>query len=269
LRYRYTVFAALIAVAVFGVVSRLSLPIQLFPDSDPPVVTVITTYPGVAAVDVAKNLSKLMEEEFGGIDGIRKVSSTSQIGLSIVKAEFHYSRDVEEAALDVQNAIARIRNRLPQGIGEPQVLQFSSSDKPIMTLALSGEGMTLQAVRELADNAVRDRLQLVEGVAAVDVFGGHKRQLEISVQRDKLRAYGMDMATLRGVLQGWNLSEPGGRIERGEQEAVIRFERPLRDAGDAASLVVYRQGDRIVRLGDVAQCRGDRRGGAFRLPLQR
>jgi len=252
LRYRYTVFAALIAVAVFGVVSRLSLPIQLFPDSDPPVVTVITTYPGVAAVDVAKNLSKLMEEEFGGIDGIRKVSSTSQIGLSIVKAEFHYSRDVEEAALDVQNAIARIRNRLPQGIGEPQVLQFSSSDKPIMTLALSGEGMTLQAVRELADNAVRDRLQLVEGVAAVDVFGGHKRQLEISVQRDKLRAYGMDMATLRGVLQGWNLSEPGGRIERGEQEAVIRFERPLRDAGDAASLVVYRQGDRIVRLGDVA-----------------
>ncbi|HEY9148965.1 MAG TPA: efflux RND transporter permease subunit, partial [Gammaproteobacteria bacterium] len=64
LRYRYTVFAALIAVAVFGIVSRLSLPIQLFPDSDPPVVTVITTYPGVAAVDVAKNLSKLMEEEF-------------------------------------------------------------------------------------------------------------------------------------------------------------------------------------------------------------
>ncbi|MCW9088754.1 MAG: efflux RND transporter permease subunit, partial [Gammaproteobacteria bacterium] len=252
LRYRYTVFAALIAVVIFGVIARLELPIQLFPDSDPPVVTVITSYPGVAAVDVAKNLSKPMEEEFGGIDGVRKVTSTSQVGLSIVKAEFHYSREVEEAALDVQNAIGRIRHRLPEGIGEPQVLQFSSSDKPIMTLALSGEGMSLQAVRELADNAIRDRLQVIDGVAAVDVFGGHKRQLEISVQRDKLRAYGLDMATLRSALQGWNLSEPGGRIERGEQEAVIRFERPLRDAVDAASLVVFRQGDRIVRLGDVA-----------------
>lgn len=252
LRYRYTVFAALIAVVIFGVIARLELPIQLFPDSDPPVVTVITSYPGVAAVDVAKNLSKPMEEEFGGIDGVRKVTSTSQVGLSIVKAEFHYSREVEEAALDVQNAIGRIRHRLPEGIGEPQVLQFSSSDKPIMTIALSGEGMSLQAVRELADNAIRDRLQVIDGVAAVDVFGGHKRQLEISVQRDKLRAYGLDMATLRAALQGWNLSEPGGRIERGEQEAVIRFERPLRDAVDAASLVVFRQGDQIVRLGDVA-----------------
>ncbi|MCW8828289.1 MAG: efflux RND transporter permease subunit, partial [Gammaproteobacteria bacterium] len=121
LRYRYTVFAALIAVVIFGVIARLELPIQLFPDSDPPVVTVITSYPGVAAVDVAKNLSKPMEEEFGGIDGVRKVTSTSQVGLSIVKAEFHYSREVEEAALDVQNAIGRIRHRLPEGIGEPQV----------------------------------------------------------------------------------------------------------------------------------------------------
>ncbi|MCW8919628.1 MAG: efflux RND transporter permease subunit [Gammaproteobacteria bacterium] len=255
LRYRYTIFAALIAVVVFGVVARLGLPIQLFPDSDPPVVTVITAYPGVAAVDVAKNVSKVMEEEFGGINGIRKVSSTSQIGLSVVKAEFHYTRDVEAAALDVQNAISRIRNHLPQGIGEPQVLQFSSSDKPILTLALKSGELSLQAVRELADNAVRDRLQLVDGVAAVDVFGGHKQQLEVSVQRDKLRAHGLEMAMLRAALQGWNLSEPGGRIERGDQEAVVRFEAPLQDARDAASLVVLRDGDRTVRLGDVASVR--------------
>lgn len=255
LRYRYTIFAALIAVVVFGVVARLGLPIQLFPDSDPPVVTVITPYPGVAAVDVAKNVSKIMEEEFVGIDGIRRVTSTSQIGLSVVKAEFHYTREVGDAALDVQNAISRIRNHLPRGIGEPQVLQFSSSDKPILTLALSSEQLQMEAVRELADNAIRDRLQLVDGVAAVDVFGGYKRQLEVNVHRDKLRAYGLEMAALRTVLQGWNLSEPGGRIDRGAQEAVVRFDRPLHDAVDAASLVVFRQGDRTVRLGDVATVR--------------
>ena len=253
LRYRYTIFALLIAVVVFGVVARLGLPIKLFPDSDPPVVTVITPYPGVAAADVAKNLSKLLEEEFGGIDGIRRITSTSQVGLSIVKAEFHYTRAVEDAALDVQNAIGRIRSKLPSGISEPQVLQFSSSDKPIITMALGSDNLSLEAVRELADNAIRDRLQLVDGIAAVDVFGGYKRQLEVRVRREALRAYGLEMAQLRAVLQGWNLSEPGGRIERGAQEAVVRFDAPLRNAADAAALIVLRQGDRSVRLGDVAE----------------
>jgi len=252
LRYRYTIFALLIAVVVFGIAARLNLPIQLFPDSDPPVVTVITPYPGVAAVDVAKNVSKIMEEEFGGIDGIRRVTSTSQIGLSVVKAEFHYTREVGAAAVDVQNAISRIRNHLPEGIGEPQVLQFSSSDKPIMTLAINSDQLPLQAVRELADNVIRDRMQLVDGVAAVDVFGGYKRQLEISVHRDQLRAYGLEMADLRIALQGWNLSEPGGRIERGAQEAVVRFDRPLHDAADASQLIISREGDRTIRLGDIA-----------------
>jgi len=255
LRYRYTIFAALIALVIFGVMARFALPIQLFPDTDPPVVTVITTYPGVAAVDVAKNLSKVLEEEFGGIDGLRRVTSTSQTGLSVVKAEFHYTRTVESAALDVQNAISRIRNELPDGIGEPQVLQFSSSDKPIVTAAVTSEQLPLTAVRELADNDLRDRLQLVEGVAAIDIFGGHKKQLEVRLRRDQLRAYGIEISTIHGLLEGWNLTEPGGRIERGDQEAVIRFDAPLRNARDAAELVVLREGDHIVRLGEVADVR--------------
>ncbi len=255
LRYRYTIFAALIAVVVFGVVARFELPIKLFPDSDPPVVTVITGYPGVAAVDVAKNVSKVMEEEFSGVDGTRRVTSTSQIGLSVVKVEFEFSRSVDAAALDVQNAISRIRNQLPSAISEPQVLQFSSSDKPIMTLALRSERHALEALRELADNALRDRLQRIAGVAAVDVFGGHKRQLEISVRRERLRAHGLEMANVRRALSGWNLSEPGGRIDRGEQEAVVRFDSPLLGAEDAAALIVYREGDRTVTLGEIATVR--------------
>ena len=120
LRHRHTVFAALIAIIVLGVAARLELPVQLFPDTDPPVVTVITPYPGVAAEDVAKSLSKLLEEEFGSIDGARRITSTSQTGLSIVKAEFHYTRRVGEAAIDVQNAISRIRSALPTAGTSPR-----------------------------------------------------------------------------------------------------------------------------------------------------
>ncbi len=252
IHYRYTIFALLIGIIVIGAVARFSLPVRLFPDTDPPVVTVITAYPGVAARDVSKNLSKPMEEEFSGIDGVSRVSSTSQTGLSVVKVQFHFERRVEEAAVDVQNAITRIRERLPAAMREPQVMQFSSSDKPILTLALRSDTLSLQQVRELADNDIRDRLQLIDGVATVDVFGAHRRQLEVAVQRDRLRDFGITMAQISRALDGWNLTESGGRIDLGARETVVRFDSPLDSAAAAAGLVILRQGDRVVRLSDVA-----------------
>jgi len=252
IQHRYTIFAALIAVVILGVAARLSIPVRLFPDTDPPVVTVITPYPGVAAVDVAKNLSKPMEEEFGGIDGVVRVSSTSQMGLSVVKVEFGYQRRVEEAAVDVQNAISRIRDRLPEGIREPQVMQFSSADKPILTIAITSPSLPLVKVREMADNPVRDRLQLVPGVAAVDVFGGHRRQLEVAVHADKLRAFGVTMAQVASALEGWNLTESGGRVNVGALETIVRFDAPLSSPDEVAKTVLLRRGDRVVHLSDVA-----------------
>ena len=253
LRYRYTIFAALIGVVVMGVTARFGIPIQLFPDTDPPVVTVITPYPGAAAVDTAKNLSKVLEEEFAGLDGVARITSTSQTGLSVVKVEFHYGIPVGEAAVDVQNAIDRIGSGLPRGIGEPQVLEFSSSDRPVLTLAVAGEDRPLSEVRELADNALHDRLQRVQGVSNVDVFGAHKRQLQVRVERSRLAAYDLTLDRVARALDGWNLTESGGRVDRGAQEAVVRFDMPLGGARDAAELVVAHRGDRKVRLADVAE----------------
>ncbi len=252
IQHRYTIFAALIAVIILGVAARFALPVRLFPDTDPPVVTVITAYPGVAAVDVAKNLSKPMEEEFGGIDGVERVSSTSQIGLSVVKVEFGYHRRVEEAAVEVQNAISRIRDRLPESIREPQVMQFSSADKPIVTVAITTSSLPLEKVRELADNPVRDGMQLVPGVAAVDILGGHQRQLEVAVYASRLRAFGVTMAQVASALEGWNLTESGGRVHVGAIETVVRFDAPLTTPDKVGQIVLMRRGDRVVRLSDVA-----------------
>ncbi|HEB57153.1 MAG TPA: efflux RND transporter permease subunit [Gammaproteobacteria bacterium] len=252
IKYRYTIFALLIGIIFIGVVARFSLPVRLFPDTDPPVVTVMTSYPGVAARDVSKNLSKPLEEEFASIDGVARVSSSSQTGLSVIKVEFDYNRRVEEAAVDVQNSVAHIRDRLPASIREPQIMQFSSSDKPFITIALSSEMQSLKQIREQADNEFRDRLQLVPGVATVDIFGAHRRQLEVAVHRDKLRAFNITMNQLSQALDGWNLTESGGRINLGSQETVVRFDSPIKNAYEAGKLVIYRHADDIVRLSDVA-----------------
>ncbi len=252
LKYRYTIFAILIGITILGVFARLAIPVKLFPDTDPPVITVITAYPGVAAADIAKNVSKAIEEEVAAIDGIRKVSSTSQVGLSIVKAEFHYTKTTEAATLDTQNAVGRIRHKLPPQIKEPQVLSFSSSDKPILTFAISSKSLPLQDVRELADNALKDAFQRVDGVAAVDVFGGHKKELEVTLNRAQMRSYGLSIEQVKSALRGWNITASGGRVNKGTQETIIRFDLTLENEQQIENIVVANMGGRNIFIGDIA-----------------
>ncbi|MFW5926980.1 MAG: efflux RND transporter permease subunit, partial [Wenzhouxiangella sp.] len=250
---RHVVISAIILVLVLGVQARFDLPVRLFPDTDPPTVTVITQYPGMAAADVDNDLTRLLEEEFASLDGLTRLSSNSQVGLSVVKVEFDFETRSALAAVDVQNAIGRIRQELPAGIEEPQVLEFSTADKPIVTLAAVSEALPIEQVRELADNAVRERLERVPGVAVVDIFGGHKLELHVAIDRDRLDIAGLSTDRVMAVLDDWNLSAPGGRIDDGDSEAVIRFDAPLASADDAERIVLKASGSRFVRLGDVAE----------------
>lgn len=255
LRYRHTTLALLLGVLALGVQARFVLPVQLFPDTDPPTVTVITEYPGMATADVDADLTRLLEEEFAGIDGVRRISSTSQAGLSVVRVEFRYGLLSALAAVDVQNALGRIRRDLPGGIGEPQILEFSTADKPIITAALHSDRMPLPEVREYADNEVRERLERVPGVAAIDVFGGRKLELHVALDRDRLDAVGLDMAQVVRTLDEWNLLAPGGRIRHGELENVIRFEAPITSVQDAERIVLRADGEHMIRVADVAVVR--------------
>lgn len=252
LDHRHVVISLIVAVLVLGLQARYDLPVRLFPDTDPPTVTVITAYPGMAASDVDNDLTRLLEEEFASLDGMTRLSSTSQAGRSVVRAEFNFETTSALAAVDVQNAIGRIRHDLPAAINEPQVLEFSTADKPIVTLAASSDSLPVEQVRELADNAVRERLERVTGVAVVDIFGGHKLELHVAVDRDRLDAAGLSTDQVMAALDDWNLSAPGGRIDRGQSEAVVRFDAPLVSAEGAERIVLKAEGSRFVRLRDVA-----------------
>ena len=252
LRYRHSVFAILLAIVVLGVQARFMLPVQLFPDTDPPTVTVVTEYPGMAAVDVDAELTRLLEDELAGIDGVVNLSSSSQAGLSVIKVEFQYGMSATLATVDVQNAIGRIARQLPATINDPQVLEFSTAQKPIVTIALRGKRMTMDAIRELADNPVRERLERVAGVAAIDIIGGHKRELHIALDPLKMQSHGLRMEQVVSALASWNLRAPGGRIPYGELESVIRFEAPILSVEDASAIIIKSHGERQIRVADVA-----------------
>ncbi len=250
LKNKYTIYALSIGAIFFGVISYFSIPIQLFPETAPPLVNVLTAYPGATAGDAADLVSDPIEKECSSLEGVYKVSSTSQDGMSLVTVEFRYDIDVDIAALDVQNAISRIRDRLPPNIFEPQVLKFSTSDRPVLTMGI--QGADLVAVRRIAEETIAPELQRVTGIAAVDVFGGNKPEVTISVDRNKLEAYSVPIMAVADAIKQYNISIPAGRIDSKDQQFTFRLYEESKTVDEMAQIPVKLPGGKRILLSDIA-----------------
>ncbi|HNR69287.1 MAG TPA: efflux RND transporter permease subunit [bacterium] len=250
---RHTVYALTLAAVVFGLLAYFSLPIQLFPETAPPLVNVLTSYPGAAAADVADLVSDPIETECAALEGVYQVSSTSQDGLSLVSVEFDYDLSVELAAIDVQNAVARIRGKLPREIIEPQVLKFSTSDRPVLTMGLSAEDLT--AVRRLAQDVLAPEIQRVPGVALVDVFGGHQPEIAVEIDRNRLEAYRLQPAAIVEAIQSHNVSLPAGQIRSADRQYTFRIDGQSRTLRDLEEIPLTAPDGKRLRLRDVAEIR--------------
>ncbi|MBW2735078.1 MAG: efflux RND transporter permease subunit [Deltaproteobacteria bacterium] len=233
---RHAVWALALAAAIFGSLAYARMPMQLFPDTAPPLVNVLTLYPGASASDVADDLSRPLEEEFAAVEGIVNVKSSSQDNISTVTVEFQYHRDVNQAALDLQNAIARIRDSLPQGIKEPQVLKFSTNDRPIITLGVAAKD--LKEARRLAEDVISPRLQRQAGVAAVDVFGGAVRAVVVDVDLRRAKAYRLPLAKIVDVIRRQNVTLPAGSLRTSTSQTSFRVEARVHDLQQLARLPI-------------------------------
>lgn len=252
-RNRHAVGAAAIATALFGVAAYRALPMQLFPDTAPPLVTVVTAYPGAAAADVARDVTEPIEEEFASLEGVVTLRSTSLDNLSLTTVEFAYDRQVELAAVDTQNAIARIRSTLPAGIVEPQVLSFSTADRPVVTLGVAMDD--LAEARRLADDHFAPRLQRIPGVAGVDVFGGHVTALLVELDPRELTARGVSPAQVIDAVRAQTTSSPAGRLRTVRTQTMLRLEAAAQDADALASVQIPLADGGRVLLADIAQLR--------------
>jgi len=248
---RYTVWALSIAAVIFGTLAYFSLPIQLFPDTSPPLVNVLTPYPGAAAEDVADLVSDPIETECASLEGVYNVSSKSQDGLSLVEVEFIYDMDVDLAAVDVQNAISRIRSQLPREIGEPQVLKFSSSDRPVVTFGLLGDNLV--AVRRLAEDVLAPEVQRVAGVAIVDVFGGYQPEVSVHVDRNRLDAHNLSLAALVEAIRNHNVSVPAGQIRSARRQYTFRVDEESQTLQEIAQIPITTPAGNMIRVGDIAE----------------
>ncbi|MFO0476627.1 MAG: efflux RND transporter permease subunit [Alphaproteobacteria bacterium] len=249
------VFAIVISllISAFGIMAYTNLPMRELPDIDPPVVSIQSAYPGAAASVVETRITQPLEDAVAGIEGIDTISSTSRDGSASVNITFRLTRDIEAAANDVRNAIARVVDDLPQEAEPPQVQKASSDGAPIMFLNMTSATMSRMQLTDYAERYIVDRLATVDGVSQANAFG-ETRALRIWIDRNALAARGLAVSDIETALRAENLELPAGRIESDTRNLTIRVMRGYNTAQDFSQLVIRRtQAGALVRLGDVAK----------------
>ncbi|MBN1578701.1 MAG: efflux RND transporter permease subunit, partial [Chitinispirillaceae bacterium] len=168
---RVSITMLILIVMVFGILSLTRLPLDMLPDITFPMVTVVTRYEGVAPEEIERMVTVPLEGVIASVNRVKKVSSQSLEGYSSISVEFEWGTDLDYAAQDIKDNIAQIKNFLPEGVKEPMVFKFSLSQMPVLMVGVTGIEDAYKLKKLLEDN-VRERLQRLDGVAQVLVYGG-------------------------------------------------------------------------------------------------
>ncbi|KAB2928331.1 MAG: efflux RND transporter permease subunit, partial [Leptonema illini] len=209
------VFASVISLllVVFGLVAFNRLPLREYPDIDPPVVTIDTSYPGASANVVETRITQLIEERISGVEGIQFIESTSEDGRSVVTVEFSTGRDVDGAANDIRDRVAGVADDLPDEADPPEIQKVDSNDDVIMWLNLTSDRMTVPELTDYADRYLVDAFSVLSGVARVRIGGGQSFAMRVWIDRQAMAARGLTVADVEAALRAENLELPAGTIE--------------------------------------------------------
>jgi HAE1 family hydrophobic/amphiphilic exporter-1 len=240
-----------IAIVAIGVVSVASLKIDMYPDIDFPTVTIVTTYEGVSPEDVETLITKPIEESVAAVEDVDEVTSASREGLSMVQVQFKWGKDMDIASLDIREAVDFVKPFLPEDSDDPFVFKFSTESMPILFLGVGGD-YTEDELRTLAEDQVEPRIERIRGVAAVYTQGGRTREIHVYADDEKLKAYGLTLDQLVHALRMENVRVPGGRVEQGRSDFLVRTSGEFESVAEINNVVVTRYQGSPVYLKDVA-----------------
>src|ERR1700681_1460663 len=246
------VFAAMIVLSlvVVGSASYFKLGVDRFPAVDLPTVSVRTSLPGASPEEIETLVSQRIEEVVNTVDGIDNLRSVSVQGASIVIATFKLNRDIDTAAQDVRDRVATVIRDLPPDAKPPVISKVNNDTTPVMTVALSGPH-SIRELTEYADKVVKVQLERAGGVGEVNVVGGLERAINVWVDAERLAAYKIPITAVYNALQRQNSDVPGGNVETGRRELVLRTLGRYTDPRDMNDLVVANINGAPVRLRDI------------------
>ncbi len=240
-----------IVIVLFGLIGMNSLGVREYPSVDPPIITVATSYVGANADIIESQITEPLEEVVNGIAGIRSITSVSRDGRSTLTVEFNLEVDLETAANDVRDKVSQAVERLPPDTDPPVVEKADADASPIMFINIYSESRSLLELTALADNVFKERLQTINGVSSIMIWGSKRYAMRLWIDPEKLAAYNLTPIDVRNALLAENIELPSGRVEGANTELTVRTQGRLSTPEEFNNLIIKEESGTIVRFRDI------------------
>lgn len=241
----------IIIMLAVGMLCINRLGVDLFPDVTFPVVTITTPYPGAGPAEIETLVTKPLEDEISTLSGIKRLTSANSEGFSQVVAEFTLETDVKYAEQQIRDRVGATKSKLPIDIKEPVIRRIDPSDQPIVILSLSAD-LPDSKLFDVADDVIRPRLEQVNQVGNVEIFGGRKREIHVALDRTKLKAHEISVTSIFNKLAASGENVPNGKVNQGSKETVFRTMGEFRSLDDIKHTIVNFFGSDIpTTIGEV------------------
>lgn len=247
-----TIVMIVLAMLVLGMFSLHFLSVDLLPEITNPAITVMASYTGAGPQEVEQDVTKVLEAAVGTISNVEKVTSASQTGSSQVQLQFAWGTNMDTALADVRARLELYKRRLPDAVDNVSVYKFDTSMMPIMNIAIGGS-RDQAALKKMIDDVIQPAVERVEGVAAVSVSGGLKREIEVLVIPGKLQQYGLGINQVMQALQGENIDVAGGVLPRGHKNYVVRGLSKYEKIDQIKTIPVQLPQGGFVHIGELAE----------------
>jgi HAE1 family hydrophobic/amphiphilic exporter-1 len=246
-----TMFMISAVITLLGLISLTRLPVDLMPEFEQPTLNVRTSYPGVGPLEIEELITRPLEQAVSAVPGIIRVTSSSSEGNSQVQLNFEWGSDLSEAADEVRTRVDRMRGRLPEDADPPTIFKFDSNQLPVAQIGIEGDYDPV-TLREIAQNEIAPRFERVDGVAAVTVNGGVRRQIHVKLSKEKITALNLSVNNVVNTLRNENQNTPLGEIYQGNSTFLVRSQGQFQNLEDIRNVVVMTRESVPVYMRDIA-----------------
>ena len=226
-----------VAVIIIGLFALTKLPIDQFPEMEPPYVSVMCTYPGNTGSEIETNLTKMLENSLNSVEGLDEMTSTSKDNIALVTMKFQWGQNMDEVVNDVRSALDMLSDNLPDGAGKPIVFKFNTSMMPILMYAVTADESYAGLEKILEDN-VTNVLNRVDGIGNLSVVGVPERYVYVDVDQTKIDAFGISLEQVANAVASNNLDVSSGTVKMGREQYGLRVKSEFKESAEINNLVV-------------------------------
>ncbi|MBR3085687.1 MAG: efflux RND transporter permease subunit [Kiritimatiellae bacterium] len=247
-----TTLMVFFAVLILGAISWTRLAVDMMPEIESPSISVYTRWDGASTEDVEQQVTRVIESALGSVTDLDEISSSTSEGASRVTCKFKWGTELGEAANDMRDLLERAKRRLPDDADDPIMYKFNTANMPVLGFSVTATE-NIEKLEDTVNDDIVDVLKRVPGVGTAEAFGGLVRQINVYLDPAKLSAYGLSVQEIAAAIDADNQTEPAGNVKIGTLDYTIRVPGEFSDPSEVGLVVVKRDGDRVVRVRDIAR----------------